>query len=97
MLDYVGPEDFVLQLNTEQDAIVLAKVPRAATLAEALAAVQARIAQPLGRDVQKELDLEEPLVIPLLSLFVERKYTELIGRTVLNPASRHSTSRTPRN
>ena len=85
VLDYVGPEDFVLQLNTQRDAIVLAKVPRAATLAEALAAVQARIAQPLGRDVQKELDLEEPLVIPLLSLFVEREYTELIGRTVLNP------------
>ena len=85
VLDYVGPDDFVLQLMPQQDAIVLAKVPRAATLAEALAAVQARIAQPLGRDVQKELDIEERLVIPLLSLFVERKYTELIGRTVLNP------------
>lgn len=85
VLDYAGPEDFVLQLRTQQDAIVLAKVSRTATLAEALAAVQARIAQPLGRDVQKELDLEERLVIPLLSLYVERRYTELIGRTVLNP------------
>jgi len=85
VLDYVGPDDFVLQLEPQQDAIVLAKVPRAATLAEALATVQARIAQPLGREVQPELDLDERLVIPLLSLFVERRYTELIGRPVLNP------------
>ncbi len=85
VLDYVGPDDFVLQLKPQQDAIVLAKVSRAATLAAALAAVQARIAQPLGRDVQTKLDIEERLVIPLLSLFVERKYTELIGRTLLNP------------
>ena len=35
--------------------------------------------------MQKELDIEERLVIPLLSLFVERKYTELIGHTLLNP------------
>ena len=85
VLDYVGPDDLVLQLSTQQDPIVLAKKPRAATLAEALAAVQARFARPLGRDVQKKLDIEERLVIPLLSLFVERKYTELIQRTILNP------------
>jgi len=84
VLDYVGPDDFVLELKPQQDVIVLAKVPRAATLGEALADVQARIAQSLGRDVQKELDIEERLVIPLLSLFVERKYTELIGRTFMN-------------
>ena len=35
--------------------------------------------------MQTKLDIEERLVIPLLSLFVERKYTELIGRTLLNP------------
>ena len=64
---------------------MLAKIPRVATLAEALAAVEARIARPIGRNVQKKLDLGERLVIPLLSLFVERKYTELIGRTFLNP------------
>lgn len=85
VLDYVGPDDLVLQLSTQDDPIVLAKIPRTATLAEALAAVQARIAQPLGRDVQEKLDIEERLVIPLLSLFVDRKYTELIGRTCLNP------------
>lgn len=84
VLDYVGPDDFVLQLKPQQDVIVLAKVPRAATLAAALATVQARIAKPLGGNVQKELDLEERLVIPLLSLFVDRKYTELMGRTLLN-------------
>jgi hypothetical protein len=87
VLDYVGPDDFVLKLMPQQDTIVLAKVPRAATLAETLTAVQTRIAQPLGRHVQKELDIEERLVIPLLSLFVERKYTELIGRTLLNPGA----------
>jgi len=85
VLDYVGPDDFVLKLKPQQDAIVLAKVPRAATLGEVLADVQARIVQPRGRDVQKELDIEERLVAPLLSLFVERKYTELIGHTLLNP------------
>jgi hypothetical protein len=85
VLDYVGRDDFVLQLNTQQDRIVLAKIPRAATLAETVATTRARIAQPLGRIVQKKLDIEEPLVIPLLSLFVERRYTEVIGRTVLNP------------
>jgi hypothetical protein len=85
VLDYVGPDNFVLQLMPQKDTIVLGKIPRAATLAEALAAVQARIAQPLGRDVQKELEVEETLVVPLLSLFIERKYSELIGRTLLNP------------
>jgi hypothetical protein len=85
VLDYVGPDDLVLQLSTQEDPIVLAKMPRTATLAEALAAVQARIAHPLGCDVQEKLDIEERLVIPLLSLFVDRKYTELIGRTCLNP------------
>jgi hypothetical protein len=84
ILDYVSREEFVLQLETMLDHIVLARVPRAATLAEALAAVKARIAEPVGRDVQGELDLEERLEIPLLSLFVEREYTELMGRSVLN-------------
>jgi hypothetical protein len=85
VVDYIGRDDFVLELHTEQDRIVLAKIPRAATLAEALATVEARSSQPRGRNVQKQLDLEEPLVIPLLSLFVDRGYTELIGRPVLNP------------
>jgi hypothetical protein len=85
VLDYVDRAEFILQLQTRQDNIVLAKIPRVATLAEALAAVEARIARPIGRNVQKKLDLGERLVIPLLSLFVERKYTELIGRTFLNP------------
>lgn len=85
VLDYVGPDDFVLQLQPTHDTIVLAKVPRANTLGEALATVQTRISQPLGRNVKKYLDTEEQLVIPLLTLYVRRTYTELTARKLLNP------------
>jgi hypothetical protein len=85
VLDYVDREDFIIELRPQRDYIVLAKIPRPATLAEAVASVQSRIDKPRGRDVAWRLGVEERVEIPLLSLFVEREYTELIGRQVLNP------------
>ena len=85
VFDYVSDNDFIIQLTTKQDAIILAKIPRSATLAKTLAQVKTRSRQPIGHDVQKSLDLEEPLVVPVISLFVERKYSELVGRNFRNP------------
>jgi len=85
VLDYVSDDDFIIQLVSQIDAIVLAKIPRSATLAQALALAKKRIRQPVGRDVQSQLDLEEPLAVPVISLFVEREYTELVGQSLTNP------------
>ena len=48
VLDYRGPDDFVVELTPKggQDRIILAKVAPAATLAETIAAVHARSAAP---------------------------------------------------
>lgn len=85
VFDYVSDDDYIIQLTTKQDVIILAKIPRCATLAQTLAQVKTRSRQPKGRDVQKWLDPQEPLAVPLISLFVEREYTELVGRPLRNP------------
>ncbi len=85
VLDYVSDDDFIVQLMSRKDDIVLAKFPRSETLAQALTLARRRIRQPMGRDVEKRLDYEEPLTVPVISLFVEREYTELVGQSLLNP------------
>jgi len=85
VFDYISDDDFIIQLTTQQDTIMLAKIPPCATLAQTLAQVKARRRRPSGHDVKKSLDLEEPLAVPVISLFVEREYTELVGRSLENP------------
>lgn len=82
--DYVNDDDFVIRLATPRGIIVLAKIQRNATLGETLANARARVNRPLGRAVRSELDIAEPIAVPLLSLFVEREYEELIGRVLQN-------------
>ncbi|MCL4206319.1 MAG: DUF1559 domain-containing protein [Pirellulaceae bacterium] len=76
LLDYVSDDDFILRLVTDSDSLVLAKIPRSRTLSETVSAVRQRIAAPLGSRLGP-LDVDEPLSVPIISLFVQRSYPEL--------------------
>lgn len=84
VLDYVNDDDFVIRLVTPREYVVLAKVSRNGTLGEMLADVRGRVTRPRGRNVSPELAIEETIAVPLLSLFVEQEYQELMGRTLQN-------------
>lgn len=82
ILDYVDDEDFVLQLITLSDPIVLAKVKPLATLDETWRAVAERVRHPRTRGKRASLFFDEPLVVPEIALFIERDFHELIGSSV---------------
>jgi hypothetical protein len=86
ILDYRGDDDFILALNTtsERDQIVLAKIPPQKTLQETIAAVQARIEQSPLEEWNRGVHASESLVVPIISVGVERRYAELIGRHLRN-------------
>jgi hypothetical protein len=84
-----GDDDFVLRLNTKStdDEMILAKVKPKETLSTTLAAVRERIKRHDGLhdDDLTELAPGASLVIPIIDLNVQRKYTELEGRFLTNP------------
>jgi hypothetical protein len=84
-----GDDDFVLRLNTisEDDEMILAKVEPKETLGATLAAVRERIKRRDGLhgDGPTGLMDRESLVVPIIDLNVNRKYTELEGRFLTNP------------
>ncbi|MBS0265806.1 MAG: DUF1559 domain-containing protein [Planctomycetes bacterium] len=84
ILDYVSDDDFVIRLTpaNPRDEIVLAKVLPANTLEETITAVRARIANPNPRHTDKHFLSSEPLVIPKLMTSLDRRYNEIIGRTM---------------
>jgi hypothetical protein len=88
VLDYTGPDDFVLQLATldRRDVILLAKVSPAATLAETVQGVQQRIENSALPATHRVFAPKESLAVPVLTLNVQRHYDEIIGRNFLNPA-----------
>jgi len=76
VLDYVSDDDFILRFVTDSDSLVLAKILPGRTLSETVSAVQQRIAEPLGSRLGP-LEVDEPLSVPIISLFVQRSYPEL--------------------
>ena len=87
VLDYAGPDDFILQLATAnaRDVIVLAKVEPSTTLSESLMQVRRRIDESPLTPAQRTFRMRETLAVPVLTLNVDRRYEELIGRDFLNP------------
>lgn len=87
VLDYVSDTDFVLGLKSSlaKDEIVLAKVQPEATLAETINAVRRRIESPDANHHWPKLETGDTLVVPKLTINLEREYAELLGRHFLNP------------
>ena len=75
ILDYKGPDDFVVELKTKagQDRLILAKVPPAATLGETIDAVQRRTT-PAEAVTMRTGDV---LVVPKLNFDLTRRLREL--------------------
>jgi hypothetical protein len=84
-----GDDDFVLRLNTvsEDDEMILAKVKPKQTLGATVSAVRERIKRRDGLHEYGPTGLmrAESLVVPIIDLNVQRKYTELEGRFLTNP------------
>lgn len=101
ILDYRGPDDFIIKLqgSAEIDAevefgaridrpritddIILAKITPQATLLETIDAVLARAAGEVN-EYEAELHDGEMLKIPKIELDILHRYSELIGKGLLN-------------
>jgi len=85
ILDYKGPDDFVVELKTKakRDRLILAKVPPGATLRETIDAVELRAAPAKAVTMQTG----DVLVVPKLNFDVTRHLRELEGKLlpVKNP------------
>jgi hypothetical protein len=86
VLSYTSDDEFVLQLNSTStdDELILAKIPPKETLAETIADARQRSERGGVEEYKQALQLEESLIIPVVSLNVHRKYTELIDRHLKN-------------
>ncbi len=84
VLDYLDDDDFVIELLSDTDSILLAKIPPEKTLADAVLRAKQRIASPLGTRLGP-LEEGEPLCIPVIALLVHRDYEEL-QRRIVNPS-----------
>ncbi len=85
ILSYHSVDDFVLELKTksQQDELILAKIPPGTTLAATIAAVRERIEKRPAEPADTEWDCrQEPLAIPLLGFNVRREYAELTGKGI---------------
>jgi len=84
ILDYVANDDFVVRLSPAggRDEIVLAKVPPSATLDETITTVQERISHPAPQHTVREIMPTEPLIVPKLTIGVERHFSELTDREI---------------
>jgi hypothetical protein len=87
ILDYVGDDDFILELNTTlpDEELVLAKVSPGQSLDATVAAVLRRIEEPLGQSFASGLERDEELAVPVVSLGIRRNYKELLDLYLLNP------------
>jgi hypothetical protein len=75
--DYMGPDDFVIELMTRSkgDRILLAKTKPAETLAATISQVRQRAEKP-----GTPASVSDVLVIPKLNFDLTREYAELLGR-----------------
>jgi hypothetical protein len=84
VVDYQDKDDFVIRLNTmsEDDAVVLAKVPPNETLHRTVRAVQSRVRNGYSEQHERsKIQDGEAFVIPVVSLHLLRKYPELAGES----------------
>jgi hypothetical protein len=88
ILDYQSDDDFIITLNTksEVDQIVMAKVKPEASLQATIEAVEGRIKHSSLPDYEQEPQMNECLMIPVISIGVERVYQELTGKPLQNPS-----------
>jgi hypothetical protein len=86
VLDYEGPNDFLVQLNTESagDQLVLAKVSPKESLAATLAWVIERARRSQPNSLSRGFSSRESLVVPIISLGVSRRYEDLLRKRVRN-------------
>ena len=86
ILDYQNDDDFILRLNTTStgDEIVLAKIVPKPTLGETVEHVRQRIARSKLKGSSASLHEQESLIVPIVALNVERAYSELTGKDLLN-------------
>jgi prepilin-type processing-associated H-X9-DG protein len=90
ILDYVGDDDFIVELTTaarEHDRIILARVDPESTLRQTWEAVQRRIDAPHPWHDRPHLMSVEPLVVPVLVFNLRREFVELLGATLDLPGS----------
>ncbi len=90
VLDYTGPDDFVVQFHTksDDDQLVLAKVLPKDTLAATFAAVIERATRERPQRGSRCFEPGESLVVPIVSLKVSHEYEELLGKRLRNPMLR---------
>jgi DUF2950 family protein len=86
VLDYLGPEDFVVELDTKltQDRLILARISPDSTLKATITSALGRIKGSLSSPFQSG----DELVIPCLNFDVLRRYEEIEGRFFLNAGFR---------
>ncbi len=80
ILDYRNTNDFVVQLNTESDTIVLAKVQPLATMQQTLEAVKRRIQARASIYRRPQLEFGDAFVVPMLAISVDQQFNEMIGK-----------------
>jgi len=82
ILDHASGDDFVIELRTKSagDRLILAKVPPKKTLLETVRHVLART----GGGGRERLVKGDSLVVPKINFDLTRRYTELIGRPLVN-------------
>jgi hypothetical protein len=86
VLSYASDDDFVLRLkaSAEADELVLAKVAPEETLSSTIESVKRRVKEHPPQGYLAELQWEEAFAVPVVSLGVLRRYTELEGRDLEN-------------
>jgi TonB family protein len=85
LLDYKGPNSFVLEFQTRSitDRLILAKIAPEPTLQRTIGKVE-KIA---ASGAKQELDENDMLVVPVLDFNLTEEIRELEGRSILSPAS----------
>ncbi|HEX4148477.1 MAG TPA: hypothetical protein VHY20_05795 [Pirellulales bacterium] len=83
ILDYRNDNDFILRLNTTSkiDELILAKISPAQSLRATIETVQQRIQDSPATSSPQD---GEHLIVPMISLAVERNYKELTNRRIEN-------------
>ncbi len=81
ILDYVNDLDFILRIQpaNPRDEIILAKIAPAPTLEEMLSIVRQRIEHPNPKHTDRHFLETESLVIPRLTVSVQRSYSEIVS------------------
>jgi hypothetical protein len=76
ILDYTGPDDFVIELKSKSndDRLILAKIPPKPTLEQTIQAVQNRAAKP-----STPMDQGDVLKVPKLNFDLTQSFRELLG------------------